>query len=299
MLLSGFTFIRDAVKCEYPILESISSILPIVDEFIINIGLPDQDGTTDLIKSLKNPKIKILHSQWNPHLDSGCYVYTQQANIALFNCRGKWAFYLQADEVVHEDDHTLIMDYVEKYKNDKRVDGLVLKQINFWGDYKTILSVYPKWERRRCWIIKPHHFVLCAKDASRFTVHKKYKEKGRWLRAIETEARLFHYHGLKTQSGLEEKIQTIRQYWEEERMPDKEVDFYQYYPRQLVSEYTGSHPKVMEKLIQQHPISIDLASPKWRTKLSPKEKKQLRKHKLLKYLPKRYAVKRTYELLDK
>ena len=178
MKLSGFTFIRDAVKCEYPVVESITSILPIVDEFVINVGLPDEDGTLDLIREINDPKIKIIQSQWNPNLDMGCYVYTQQANIALFNCMGKWAFYLQADEVVHEDDYPIIIEHLDRYINDDRVDGLVLKQLNFWGDYKTILSVYPKWERRRCWIVKPHRFILCAKDASRFTVHKKFKEKG-------------------------------------------------------------------------------------------------------------------------
>jgi len=297
MKLSGFTFVRDAVRCEYPIVESISSILPVVDEFIVNVGLPDEDGTVDLIRAIGDPKIKIIQSQWNPNLDVGCYVYTQQANIALFNCMGKWAFYMQADEVVHEEDHPVIMDYVDRYMDDDRVDGLVLKQINFWGDFKTILSVYPKWERRRCWIVKPHRFVLCAKDASRFTVHPKFKEKGRRLRAVEMDARLYHYHGIKSKKGLEEKYQTVRQYWEEQRIPDKQVDFYQYYPRQFVTEYRGSHPGVMADLIQNHPISLDLASPRWRTDFTPKEKKQWRKHKILQYLPERFAVKRRYELV--
>jgi len=297
MKLSGFTFVRDAARCEYPIVESISSILPIVDEFIVNVGLPDEDGTLDLIRSIRDPKIKIIQSQWNPNLDMGCYVYTQQANIALFNCMGKWAFYMQADEVVHEEDYPIIMDYVDRYIDDDRVDGLVLKQINFWGDFKTILSVYPKWERRRCWVVKPHRFVLCAKDASRFTVHPKFKEKGRRLCAVEMDARLFHYHGIKSKKGLAEKYQTVRQYWEEERIPDKQVDFYKYYPRQFVTEYRGSHPKVMAELIQNHPISIDLSSPQWRTDLTPKEKKQWRKHKFLQYLPQRFAVKRRYDLI--
>jgi hypothetical protein len=268
-----------------------------VDEFIVNVGLPDADGTVDLIRSIEDPKIKIIQSQWNPNLDFGCYVYTQQANIALFNCMGKWAFYIQADEVVHEEDYPIIMDHVDRYIDDDRVDGLVLKQINFWGDFKTILSVYPKWERRRCWIVKPHRFALCAKDASRFTVHPKFKEKGHRLRAVEMDARLFHYHGIKSQKGLEAKYETVRQYWEEERIPDKEVDFYQYYPRQFVSEYKGSHPKVMAELIQKHPVSIDLTSPQWRTELTPKEKKHWRKHKIIQYLPKKYSVKRRYKKL--
>jgi hypothetical protein len=297
MKLSGFTFVRDAVKCEYPAVESISSILPIVDEFVVNIGLPDIDGTVDLIQSIKDPKIKIIQNQWNPNLRTGGYVFAQQTNIALFNCMGKWAFYLQTDEVIHEEDHSIIMDYVDRYIDDDRVEGLALKQLNFWGDYQTVLSVYPKWERRRCWIVKPHRFILSAGDAARFTVHPKFKENGRRLRAVEMDARLFHYHGIKSKKGLESKYRSARQYWGEGRVSDQEVDFYKFYPRQFVSEYQGSHPKVMEDLIRKHESKLDHSSPQWRMELTPTEKKQWRKHKFLQYLPERFAVKRRYELV--
>jgi hypothetical protein len=66
MKLSGFTFVRNAVRLDYPVVESISSILPIVDEFIVNVG-PDEDGTLDLIRSIRDPRIKIIQSQWNPN----------------------------------------------------------------------------------------------------------------------------------------------------------------------------------------------------------------------------------------
>ena len=102
-MLSGFTFIRNGVRPDYPVVESISSILPIVDEFIVNVG-PDEDGTLDLIRSINDPKIKIIQSQWNPNMNRGGFIFTQQTNIALFNCMGEWAFCLQADEVVHEEE---------------------------------------------------------------------------------------------------------------------------------------------------------------------------------------------------
>ncbi len=103
MKISGFTIASNAIRFDYPVVESIKSILPIVDEFIVNVG-PDEDGTLSLIESIGDPKIKIIRSQWNPNLDTGGYLFAQQTNIALFNCTGSWAFYLQADEVVHEDD---------------------------------------------------------------------------------------------------------------------------------------------------------------------------------------------------
>ena len=38
MKVSGFTFVRNVVKYDYPVVESIRSILPVVDEFIVNVG---------------------------------------------------------------------------------------------------------------------------------------------------------------------------------------------------------------------------------------------------------------------
>jgi glycosyltransferase involved in cell wall biosynthesis len=126
-----------------------------VDEFIVNVG-PDEDGTRSLIESIGDPRIKIIQNRWNPNLDTGGYLFAQQTNVALFNCTGRWAFYLQADEVVHEEDLALIMEYADKYQEDDRVEGLAFWHLDFWGDYNTILNVYPYRGQRRCRLIKPH-----------------------------------------------------------------------------------------------------------------------------------------------
>ncbi|MGH7953853.1 MAG: glycosyltransferase, partial [Limisphaerales bacterium] len=38
MKVSGFTFLRNGQKFGYPFVESIRSILPIVDEFVVALG---------------------------------------------------------------------------------------------------------------------------------------------------------------------------------------------------------------------------------------------------------------------
>ncbi|HET9868423.1 MAG TPA: hypothetical protein VFQ06_14085, partial [Nitrospira sp.] len=103
MKISGFTFCRNAVKYDYPIVESITSALPLCDEFIVNVGRCG-DGTLELIQSIRDPKIKIVESVWDESLRQGGLIYSQQTNIALAHCTGDWAFYIQADEVIHEDD---------------------------------------------------------------------------------------------------------------------------------------------------------------------------------------------------
>ena len=103
MKICGFTFVRNAVKYDYPVVESITSILPIVDQFIVSVG-NCADGTLELIESIGSPKIKIVHSVWNDSLKEGGRVLAAETDKVLAQVPADydWAFYLQADEVVHE-----------------------------------------------------------------------------------------------------------------------------------------------------------------------------------------------------
>ena len=298
MKISGFTFVRNGIRFDFPVVESIKSVLSIVDEFIVNIG-PDEDGTFDLIKSIGDPKIKIIQSQWNPNLNTGGYLFAQQTNIALFNCTGDWAFYLQADEVVHEDDLPLIMACAEKYREDDRVEGLTLYHLDFWGDYRTIMNVYPQSGQRRCRLVKPHSFVLSRGDAAGFTVHPKYKEKGRKIRVVDTGARLFHYCRVRSERVLQEKTQDSQRYHSERDFEDFKVNFYQHVPRQFVTPYKGTHPKVMAERIMNYPISLDLSSPAWRTTLTWQERWKLLKTVFVTKVTDRFSGRGSYKLLKK
>ena len=116
MRVSGFTIARNAIKFNYPILESIQSILPICDEFIVNVG-DSEDDTLDLIHSIKSDKIRIIQNDWD--LSQGAEVLSYQTPQALAESVGDWAFYLQSDEVIHEDDHGKLMRIMQKYLNDR------------------------------------------------------------------------------------------------------------------------------------------------------------------------------------
>jgi len=91
MKISGFTFIRNAVKYDFPIVEAISSILPIVDEFIVNVGKSD-DGTCELIQVMNEPRIKIIETEWDESLQKDGKIFAIQQDIALSHCSGDWAF---------------------------------------------------------------------------------------------------------------------------------------------------------------------------------------------------------------
>lgn len=305
MTISGFTFLRNAVTLDYPVVEAITAVLPVVDEFVVNVGrMPGEadDGTLDLVRSIHSDKIRIVQSLWNPNLSDGGYVYAQQTNIALCNCTGTWAWYVQCDEVVHEAGLDVLERAMSQYADDAGVDGLTLWQENFWGDYHTRFCVYPWTARRKCWIIKPHHFVLSRGDAANFTVHPRFKEHGRKLRVIETPAKQFHYGAVRSVAALKAKYQNMAQYWN-----DKDFDLdklsadihYTRHPRPFFERYDGSHPAVMQPRIAEHPITIDLDSPDWRTTLNRKERKMQRQAMLVKRLGDRWFTRGDYQLVGR
>ena len=103
MKTSGFTFVRNAVKYDYPVVEAITSILPLCDEMIVLAG-DSEDDTLELIQSIKSPKIKIYRSVWDDSLRTGGKVFAVETNKAfdLVSSDSDWAFYIQADEIIHE-----------------------------------------------------------------------------------------------------------------------------------------------------------------------------------------------------
>ena len=65
MKISGFSFVRNGIKLYYPVAESIRSILPICDEFVVAVGRGDDDDTTRAeIEAIGDPKVRIVDTVW-------------------------------------------------------------------------------------------------------------------------------------------------------------------------------------------------------------------------------------------
>jgi hypothetical protein len=149
MKVSGFTFLRNGQKLGYPFVASIRSILPTVDEFVVALG-PCDDDTEKMLREIGDPKIRIIPTQWNERIRSDYslkgFVYGQQKSIALFNCTGDWAFYLEGDEVIHENDLPKIRAAMEKHLDDEDVEALVFDYLHFYGNANTY-AWSPAWYR--------------------------------------------------------------------------------------------------------------------------------------------------------
>ena len=89
MKISGFTFVRNATRYYYPVKESILSVLPLVDEFIVALGEGHPgDRTREEIESIGSDKIRILDRVWDKDLMVDGKIYAHETNFALSQCTG-------------------------------------------------------------------------------------------------------------------------------------------------------------------------------------------------------------------
>jgi len=243
MKVSGFTFLRNGRKLGYPFVPSIRSILPIVDEFIVALG-PCGDDTEKLLRGIGDPKIRIIPTQWNeriqPDYSLKGFVFGQQKSIALFNCTGDWAFYLEADEVVHENDLPKIRAAMERHLNDSRVEALVFDYLHFYGNANTY-AWSPRWYRTEARILR--NTIPAWGPEGLFFVVQDTHRRGRFPRAAHTGATIFHYGWVRSETQMNLKASVTHQYWEDK--PAAKVDYTQIDPATLKS-FTGTHPKVVQ-----------------------------------------------------
>jgi glycosyltransferase involved in cell wall biosynthesis len=251
MKLSGFAMVRNASKYYFPIKESIESVLPIVDEFIVALGNSDaDDNTEELIRSIQSPKIKIFPRVWDEKLFYDGEIFRQETNFALQQCSGDWCIYLQADEVVHEDDHAEIVHQCQKYLDDKKVQGMLFKYLHFWGDYDHHIYAH-SWYEAEIRIVRNHIGITSYKDAQSFRIDNQKK-----LNVIQTKARIFHYGWVRPPYVMQSKRkeQNSMHFGKKKAVEDyaaKAAQF-EYGPLGRLSVYKGTHPASMHELIQKH-----------------------------------------------
>jgi len=192
MKVSGFTFIKNAIKYDYPVVEAITSVLPMVDEFIVCLG-DSEDATNELIALIGSDKIKTIHSVWDNSLREGGKVLAVETDKALqaTAADSDWLFYIQADEVIHEKYQTIIIDAMRKYKDDKKVDGLLFHYTHFFGSYKYV-GDGRSWYSKEIRIIRNNKKIRSYRDAQGFRF-----DDNRKLNVKLIDAYIYHYGWVK------------------------------------------------------------------------------------------------------
>lgn len=243
MKVSGFTFIRNAIQYDYPIVEAIRSILPLCDEVVVAIG-NCEDGTHELIQSIGSDKIKVIHTVWDDSLREGGRVLAVETDKAFKEIAkdSDWAFYIQGDEVLHEKYIDAIRDCMLRYKDDRKVDGLLFDYLHFYGSYDYV-GEYSGWYRREIRIIRNDPSIFSYRDAQGFR-----KRPNKKLQVKHTPACMHHYGWVRHPSAMQGKQLSFNKYWHDDEWVEKKIfksDEFDYSQIEALGKFSGTHPAVM------------------------------------------------------
>jgi glycosyltransferase involved in cell wall biosynthesis len=290
MKVSGFTFIKNATKLYIPLRESILSVLPLVDEFVIAIGDNDPDDTTqEIIEEIDSPKIKMIHTVWDTKTYSKNTEFARQTDIAKEACTGDWLIYIQADEAIHESDHLAIKKAMQKYNNDSEIEGLLFHYRHFWGDYKHFHTSH-NWYPKEIRIIKNSKNIHSWRDAQSFRKFDTFdyspsdynSERGQKLKVKLIDAFIYHYGYVRPPHMMSYKSQVMHSSYHGKKkaaeIVAKQPKEFDYGPLQRLAKFEGTHPAVMSDWIAKFD---------WRHKLQYSGKRNpnrpMHKHEKLKY----------------
>jgi len=292
MSVCGFSFGKDLAVLDYPVEESVRSVLPLCDRFVFVVGR-SSDDTRDRVAAI-DPKIEILDSEW-AELEADGKVFGIEANKALEAAQATgctWGFYSQPDEVVHEDDLPLIHGAMDAWADDLEVKALLFRFLQFVQDYQT---VDPWMFHKACRVVKLDRSCRIFGDGCgpglidyNGSINDGYLDKHhlgghvRWARhrGGGRPARIFHYAWVKTPRQLDEKFRLVEKFWwgtldeaeRNKRMERKFGNFAERYP--ILKNFRGSHPAVMQQRIAAHP-SLSMHRNRW---LNPRFYREILKH---------------------
>ena len=285
MKVSAFTFIKNGQILGYPFVESIQSILTIVDEFVINVG-ESEDDTLLVIQSIHSSKIRIIKSKWNDTMQERGFVYGQQKMIAQYNCTGDWAFYIEGDEVYHENDLEQIRESMIIQLDEPNVEALAFDFYHFYGNANSYLDS-PGWYRSEVRIIK--NSVRSYAPDGLFWLVLNSNKQGRYPRAKHTGVCCYHYGWLRSQEQMNLKSEKVQKYWAKDPV---KVDYSQM-DQSIIKEFQGSHPEIIKEWLPKE-------SGLYQVDTNYKPTKKQKKHRMMIKFEKLFGVdlsKKHYKLV--
>ena len=230
----------------YPYEQSIRSVLPLCDEFVVNVGV-SRDDTLERVQAIDSSKIRIVKTEWNEKLRVRGFVYAQQKMIAQYTCTGDWLFYLEADEVVHEKDLPKIRSAMERHLDDPRVEALVFDYYHFYGNTNTC-AWSPAWYRRAPRVIKSS-IRSYAPDGLYWMVLDKSNRVARYPQAALIGAHMYHYGWARSPEQFKAHREQVAPLWG--KAPESNVPDFAEIDVRILRRFEGTHPEVIQGFFPQ------------------------------------------------
>jgi len=272
----GFTFVKNAVKLDFPLVESILSALPLCDKFVVALG-DSNDGTREVIENIGNNKIQIINSVWDESQKSGGRVYALETDKA-FQAIGPeydWCLYLQADEILHEKDYPKIQEALSKWHEHRDVEGLLFNYCHFYGSFDYVGNSR-KWYRNEIRMIRNDKLIQSYRDAQGF------RKNGRKLSVIPVDATVYHYGWVRPPAIMQQKCDVVKKYYTGESLESKIFEFDYEHNFDALMKFKGTHPEVMKNRIE---------AKNWQIHIDTSKIKMKPKYKLLFYIEKYFGIR--------
>ena len=269
MKVSGFTFIRNAIKYDYPVVEAITSVLPLCDEFVVAVGNSD-DNTRGLIECIGSPKIRIIDTVWDDTLREGGRVLAVETDKAFdaLSADSDWAIYIQGDEVLHEQYLDTLREAMQQWKDHPEVEGLLLNYLHFYGSYD-FTGDSRRWYRREVRVIRNDKSIRSYRDAQGF------RKNNQPLKVRPVNATMHHYGWVKPPEFQQAKQEYFHKLWHNDEWVEKKIpkaEAFDYSSIDSLAKFTGTHPAVIQPRINRQ---------NWQFTFDPTKKKLPFKSRLL------------------
>lgn len=255
MRVVGFSLVSNAVQLDFPVLESLRSILPLCDELVVNVG-PSADGTHELVRSLDDPRLRLIEGEWDAAL--GGRMLAVETQRALDTCRGDWAIYIQADEVLHESSVDPLRAALADTRADPRIEGLLVDFIHFYGSVDWVAGGRA-WYHREVRVVRPGGSVASHAEAQGFR-----RKGGTRIRARRSGATYHHFGWSRPMAVLAAKREADNALYyggEARRAPVGDR-----LPWEVgLTRFRGTHPRVMREWItaRRASMSTGFAPSRW------------------------------------
>ena len=230
------------MKYDYSFKESLLSLSPIIQETYLALDKGD-DSTAEELNSI--PSLKIIPTIWDMSLKKGLVlsVETNKALTALRADHGNddsaWGIYLQADEVLHEDDYELLKNDLEKAQAEG-CDAISFRYLHFWQTHHHLV-ISKKWYPQEIRAIKLKTTIESWGDAQGFRNHSKI---------YNSEARIFHYGHVREQNSYNEKMRDMGKFYHSAEVLEEKLSAgLKDSKKNRCVFYFGTHPSVMKERI--------------------------------------------------
>lgn len=249
MHLYGFTLLRNGIKYDYPFRESLRSLSSLCERVFIALGDSD-DGTEKAL--IAYPNLVSTNTVWDESLRTSGLILSQQTNIALEALRrgtrgvtGIWGFYLQADEVLNEQEFDRIRADIAAADR-SGCDAVAFRYLHFWHGHERI-AVGRKWYPQEIRAIRVDRGIESYGDAQSFRPAKK---------VYPSDAHVFHYGHVREPEAYQRKLSDFHRWWHSDeelakvRAKGKKRD-----KSEAWLMYLGPHPACMKERIgeRRHP----------------------------------------------